>query len=219
MEAIIFDLDGTLIDTEETWDVVRRSLAADAGLPWPAGSTQAMMGMSTGEWSAHLVEVVGLPVTPDQAAAMTVERMAAHHRAGVDVLPGAVEAVRAMSSAYKVGIASSSPRVLIDAAVENLGLGDVLKVTVSTEEVERGKPFPDGYLRACELLGVDPSEAVAVEDATNGIRSALAAGMSVVAVPPHFHPPSAELLAEVTVLENLGQLTTAVVDGIRTRAS
>lgn len=218
MEAIIFDLDGTLIDTEETWDVVRRALAADAGLEWPAGSTQAMMGMSTQEWSTHLAEVVGLPVTPEQAAAMTIERMAAHHREGVDVLPGAVEAVRRMAAQYKVAIASSSPRVLIDAAIENLGLGDVLQVTVSTEEVGRGKPFPDGYLRACALLGVDPSEAVAVEDATNGIRSALAAGLEVIAVPPHFHPPAAELLAEVTVLENLDQLTVGLVEGLRTAA-
>ncbi len=219
MAAIIFDLDGTLIDTEESWDIVRRGLARDAGLAWPDGATQAMMGMSTQEWSAYLVDAVGLPVTPDEAARLTIEAMAAHHRAGVDVLPGAVEAVRRMADRYPVAIASSSPRVLIDAAVEALGIGDLLQATVSTEEVERGKPAPDGYLRACELLGVPPGEAVAVEDAPNGIRSALAAGMAVVAVPPHFHPPSAELLAEATVVESLDQLTLDVVAEALSRAA
>jgi len=219
MAAIIFDLDGTLIDTEESWDIVRRGLARDAGLTWPDGATQAMMGMSTQEWSAYLVDAVGLPVTPDEAARLTIEAMAAHHRAGVDVLPGAVEAVRRMADRYPVAIASSSPRVLIDAAVEALGIGDLLQATVSTEEVERGKPAPDGYLRACELLGVAPGEAVAVEDAPNGIRSALAAGMAVVAVPPHFHPPSAELLAEATVVESLDQLTLDVVAEALSRAA
>ncbi len=219
MAAIIFDLDGTLIDTEESWDIVRRGLARDAGLAWPDGATQAMMGMSTQEWSAYLVDAVGLPVTPDEAARLTIEAMAAHHRAGVDVLPGAVEAVRRMADRYPVAIASSSPRVLIDAAVEALGIGDLLQATVSTEEVERGKPAPDGYLRACELLGVPPGEAVAVDDAPNGIRSALAAGMAVVAVPPHFHPPSAELLAEATVVESLDQLTLDVVAEALSRAA
>ncbi|QXT63849.1 HAD family hydrolase [Tessaracoccus palaemonis] len=219
MAAIIFDLDGTLIDTEESWDIVRRGLARDAGLAWPDGATQAMMGMSTQEWSAYLVDAVGLPGTPDEAARLTIEAMAAHHRAGVDVLPGAVEAVRRMADRYPVAIASSSPRVLIDAAVEALGIGDLLQATVSTEEVERGKPAPDGYLRACELLGVAPGEAVAVEDAPNGIRSALAAGMAVVAVPPHFHPPGAELLAEATVVESLDQLTLDVVAEALSRAA
>ena len=219
MAAIIFDLDGTLIDTEESWDIVRRGLARDAGLAWPDGATQAMMGMSTQEWSAYLVDAVGLPVTPDEAARLTIEAMAAHHRAGVDVLPGAVEAVRRMADRYPVAIGSSSPRVLIDAAVEALGIGDLLQATVSTEEVERGKPAPDGYLRACALLGVPPGEAVAVEDAPNGIRSALAAGMAVVAVPPHFHPPGAELLSEATVVESLDQLTLDVVAEALSRAA
>lgn len=210
-EAIVFDLDGTLTDTEATWDVVRRGLAEDAGLPWPEGATQAMMGMSTGEWSSYLSETVGLPYDAEESARRTIEAMAEHHRGGVTVLRGAVEAVRRMAERYPIAIASSSPRVLIDAAVESLGLADFLAATVSTEEVERGKPAPDGYLKACELLGVDPTRAVAVEDAPNGIKSALAAGMAVVAVPPHFHPPSEDLLAQTTVLDNLDELTHELV--------
>lgn len=213
-EAVVFDLDGTLTDTEATWDVVRRGLAAEAGVPWPEGATQAMMGMSTPEWSAYLVEEVGLPVTAEEAAQMTVSAMAEHYRRGIELLPGAVAAVRRMAERYPVAIASSSPRLLIDTAADVMGVTDVLAATVSTEEVERGKPAPDGYLRACELLGVDPARSVAVEDAPNGIRSALNAGMAVVAIPPHFHPPTKELLAETTVLDGLDQLTYDLVEGL-----
>lgn len=213
-EAIVFDMDGTLIDTEEKWDVVRRGLASEAGLPWPDGSTQAMMGMSTQEWSRHLSEVVGLPYEPEESARRTIEGMAAVYRRGVDLLPGAVAAVRRMAERYPVAIASSSPRLLIETGIEVLGLSDVISASVSTEECERGKPAPDGYLKACELLGADPARSVAVEDAPNGIKSALAAGMAVVAVPPHFHPPSPELLAETTVLETLDGLTHELVEGL-----
>ena len=213
-DAVVFDMDGTLTDTEATWDVVRRQLATDAGLAWPDGATQAMMGMSTREWSTFLVEVVGLPVTPQRAAQLTVDAMAAHYRTGITVLPGAVEAVRRMAERYPVAIASSSPRTLIDAAVEVLGLADVLAATVSTEEVERGKPAPDGYLRACELLGAHPWRSIAVEDAPNGLLSALAAGMTVIAVPPHFHPPAPELLARTSVIGTLDELTQQLVEGL-----
>lgn len=211
-QALVFDMDGTLTDTEAVWDVVRRGLASEAGLAWPHGATQAMMGMSTQEWSFFLVHTVGLPVSPEEAARLTVEAMAEHYRRGITLLPGAVESVRRMAERYPVAIASSSPRLLIDAAVEVMGLSDVLVATVSTEEVERGKPSPDGYLRACELLGADPRNSVAVEDAPNGILSALAAGMAVVAIPPHFHPPPAELLARTTVLGSLDELTHHLVE-------
>lgn len=213
-EAVIFDLDGTLIDTEASWDEVRRELAARAGLPWPEGATRAMMGMSTPEWAHYLVATVGLPMQDEEAARATIDAMADHHAKGVRVLPGAIEAVRAMADRCPVAVASSSPRVLIDAAVEALGLRDVFAVTVSTEEVERGKPAPDGYLRAAELIGVSPGACVAVEDSTNGVLSALAAGMKVVVVPPHFHPPSAEVLAQTRVLGSLAELTSELVDSL-----
>lgn len=213
-EAVVFDMDGTLTDTEAVWDVVRRSLAAEAGIEWPDGATQAMMGMSTGEWSTFLSEEVGLPYPPEEAARRTVDGMAAHYRSGITLLPGALEAVRRMAERYPLAIASSSPRVLIDTAVDVMGLGDVLKATVSTEEVERGKPAPDGYLKACELLGVDPARCVAVEDATNGILSALNAGMTVVAVPPHFHPPAQDVLERTTVIDSLDELTHTLIEGL-----
>ncbi len=214
VQAIIFDMDGTLMETEEQWDVVRRQLAADAGIPWPDGATQDMMGMSTPEWSEYLVSSVGLPMTADQAAEKTIDAMAAHHHAGVELLPGAIESVRRMAASYRLAIASSSPRRLIDAGVDAMGIGELLGATVSTEEVAAGKPAPDGFLRAAELLGVDPTACVAIEDSTNGVLSALAAGMAVVCVPPGFHPPADEVLARTTVLASLDELTVELIAGL-----
>ena len=213
-QAIIFDMDGTLMETEEQWDVIRRQLAADAGLPWPDEATQDMMGMSTQEWSSYLVSNVGLPMSASEAAEKTIDAMAAHHHEGVELLPGALEAVRRMAARYRIAIASSSPRRLIDAGVEAMGIGDLLSATVSTEEVDAGKPAPDGFLRAAELLGVDPGVCVAIEDSTNGVLSALAAGMAVVCVPPAFHPPGDDVLARTTVLESLNELTSDLIDSM-----
>lgn len=213
-QGIIFDMDGTLMETEKLWDVVRRKLAADAGVAWPKEATQAMMGMSTQEWSEYLASSVGIPLTALEAAEKTIDAMAAHHRAGVELLPGAVESVRRMATHFSLAIASSSPRRLIDAGVEAMGIGDLLSATVSTEEVAAGKPAPDGFLRAAELLGVAPAKCVAVEDSTNGVLSALAAGMTVVCVPPAFHPPAEDVLKRTTVLESLDELTLELVAGL-----
>ncbi|MGO1385378.1 MAG: HAD family hydrolase [Arachnia sp.] len=214
IQAIVFDMDGTLMETEEQWDVVRRQLAADAGIVWPEEATQAMMGMSTPEWSEYLATSVGLPMTAAEAAEKTIDAMAAHHRQGVELLPGAVESVRRMGSQYLIAIASSSPRRLIDAGVEAMGIGELLGAMVSTEEVASGKPAPDGFLRAAEMLGVAPEACVAIEDSTNGILSALAAGMAVVCVPPGFHPPSDDVLARTTVLNSLDQLTIELIESL-----
>ena len=208
MSAVVFDMDGTLTDTEHVWDVVRRGLAEAEGLPWPAEASRAMMGMSTQEWSAYLSDVVGLAGDADDAARRTIGAMVAHYEAGLDLLPGAVAAVRRMAGRWPVGLASSSPRVLIDAAVHAMGLDGVFGTTLSTEELQAGKPSPDVYLEACRRLGADPVRSVAVEDAHNGILSARAAGLAVIAIPPHFNPPPAKTLALADlVLDSLDELT------------
>ena len=205
--AFVFDMDGVLTDTESVWDEVRRGLANDAGLPWPDDATPAMMGMSTPEWSAYLVNTVGLPGPPERVAEQVIDAMAARYHEHLPTLPGAVEAVRRVAALMPIGLASSSPRRLIDAALAELGVADLFAVTVSTEEVERGKPAPDGYLRACELLGADPTLCACIEDSTNGIRAAHSAGMTVIAIPQPFHPPSGEALAlaaaELSTLDEL----------------
>ena len=216
MTAVVFDMDGTLTDTEHIWDVVRRGLAEAEGLPWPEEASRAMMGMSTQEWSAYLADVVGLAGTAEAAAKKTIDGMVAAYARGLDVLPGAVAAVQRMHALWPLGLASSSPRVLIDAAVEAMGIGDLFVTTLSTEELNgAGKPAPDVYLEVCRRIGVAPASAVAVEDAHNGILSAHAAGLKVVAIPPHFNPPPAATLALADViLGSLDDLTTDLVAGL-----
>ncbi|MHB1007977.1 MAG: HAD family hydrolase [Propionibacteriaceae bacterium] len=212
-DAVVFDMDGILIETEPIWDRVRRRMAAEDGIEWPDSSTPIMMGLSTREWAEHMRDVIGIRGTWEEVAQRTIGGMADEYaHGGLPVLPGAVEAVRRMAGLAPTAIASSSPRRLIDLVVERLDLSDALAVTVSTEEVPRGKPFPDGYLRACELLGVDATRTVAIEDSTNGVRSAHAAGMAVVCVPPAFHPPAEDTLALCgAVLTTLDELTEELV--------
>ncbi len=217
MTAVVFDMDGTLTDTEHIWDVVRRGLAEAEGLPWPEEASRAMMGMSTQEWSAYLSDVVGLAGTAEDAASEDDRR----HGGRVRARPrraarrGGRPSQR-MHARWPLGLASSSPRVLIDAAVTAMGIADLFVTTVSTEELNgAGKPAPDVYLEVCRRIGVDPASAVAVEDAHNGILSAHAAGLKVVAIPPHFNPPPASTLALADiVLDSLDDLTTDLVAGL-----
>lgn len=214
MAAVVFDLDGTLTDTESDWDVVRRGLAAEDGVAWPDGATAAMIGMSTQEWSAYLSEVVGLPGTAEDAARRTIEGLQSLYRTGLKVLPGAQAAVARIGSHWTLGLASSSPRVLIDQSLATMGITGSFATTVSTEELQDapGKPAPDVYLEVCRRLGVEPGRAVAIEDAPNGLRAAHAAGMKVVAIPPHFHPPTADVLALADlVVDSLDDLTVDLI--------
>lgn len=219
MSVVVFDMDGTLTDTEALWDVVRRRLAAQDGRPWPAGSTEAMMGMSTQEWSTHLADVVGLTGTAHQAARRTIGTLQELYRTeGLPVLPGATEAVERIGARWPLGLASSSPRVLIDAALAAMGVTDRFATSVSTEELAVGKPAPDVYLEVCRRLNADPRRSVAVEDAGNGILSAHGAGMAVIAVPPHFHPPEPDVLALAdAVIDDLDGLTVELVERLTDR--
>lgn len=215
-QAVVFDMDGTLTDTEATWDVVRRGLAEAEGLPWPDEATTAMMGMSTQQWSAYLADVVGLAGTAQDAARRTIEGMVEAYHRGIEVLPGAPEVVHRLGATWRLGLASSSPRVLIDTAIQTLGIAEKFETTLSTEELGgAGKPAPDVYLEVCRRLGVEPGNAVAIEDAPNGIKAAHAAGMKVIAVPPHFHPPTPEVLALAdVVVDSLDDISTGLVAGL-----
>ncbi|TVT22741.1 HAD family phosphatase [Amycolatopsis rhizosphaerae] len=197
MDAVVFDLDGVLIDSERTWDEVRRAVVAEHGGTWTAEATRAMQGMSTPEWARYLVTELGAHSEPGRIAELVIEGMERRYADGPPLLPGAPETVQAVGRRFPVAIASSSPPVLIKAFLDATGLTDVVPVAVSSEQVGAGKPAPDVYLRATELLGVPAEACAAVEDTTNGLRAALAAGMTVYAVPnPHF-PPDPAVLAEV----------------------
>jgi HAD superfamily hydrolase (TIGR01509 family) len=196
IEAVVFDLDGVLIDSEQVWDDVRETLARERGGRWSESAQRDMMGMSSHEWSRYMHDEVGLADPPEEINREVVERMLARYAAGPPWLPGAVEAVRRVADRWPLGLASSSNRELIDAVLEAGDLTPLFPATVSSEEVPRGKPAPDVYLEAARRLGIAAERCAAVEDSHNGIRSAKAAGMRVVAVPnPHF-PPGDEVLAE-----------------------
>jgi HAD superfamily hydrolase (TIGR01509 family) len=212
--AVVFDLDGVLIQTEELWDEVREQLARERGGRYDAKAQRDMMGMSAPEWSRYMHECVGLAESPEEIAAEVVRRMSNRYREGLPLIDGAVEAVERLAARFTLGLASSSNRPLIDLALELSGLDRFFRATVSSEEVARGKPAPDVYLEACGRLGVGPSEAAAVEDSHAGIASAKAAGLRVVAIPNPTFPPGDQALAQAdAVLGSLAELTAEAVEG------
>jgi len=214
IEAVAFDLDGVLLDSEELWDEVREGLAYERGGRWHEGAQADMMGMSSREWSAYMHERIGLSEPPEEINAEVVRRMLERYRRELPLIPGAVEAVERLAARWPLGLASSSNRELIDAALEVAGLSRYFRVTVSSEQVERGKPAPDVYLEAASRLGVTPERCAAIEDSQNGIRSAKAAGMRVIAIPNPRFPPPEEVLAEAAVvLGGIEELSPEVVAG------
>ncbi len=192
---MVFDLDGVLIDSEPVWEQVRRGYVAESGGRWLPDSQQRLMGMSTPEWARYLSDELGVGRDPDRVATDVVDRMARRYDEELPLLPGAVDVVRRAASRWPLGLASSSPRRLIDTVLAVAGLASSFAATVSTEEVPRGKPAPDVYLAVASKLGVAPAACLAVEDSSNGLRSARAAGMRVVAVPRPEYPPQADALA------------------------
>ena len=211
--AVVFDLDGVLIDSEAMWDGLRQELAAAAGRPWPAGATHAMLGMSTPEWSAYITDDVGGPGPPERVATEVIDRRAAAYRHRLPLLPGAVDVVARLGALFPLGLASSSPRRLIDTVLDAAGIADLFRTTVSTEEVAAGKPSPLVYEEAVRRLGVPAERAAAVEDSANGLRSASSAGLAVVAVPnPDFPPPPDALALAAVVVGSLDEITPELVE-------
>jgi HAD superfamily hydrolase (TIGR01509 family) len=210
--AVVFDMDGVLVDTEHLWDEVREELTTEWGGRYTPEAQEAMMGMSSLEWSRYLHETVGLREQPETINDEVVRRMLARYEVELPVIPGAAEAVRRLDAAgYRLAVASSSNRELIDAVLRRLELAALFEVTVSSEEVERGKPAPDVYLETARRLDVEPARCVAVEDSASGIRAARAAGMHVIAYPNQHYPPAADVLASAdVVLDALSDLDPAL---------
>ena len=212
IEAVIFDLDGVLLDSEQVWDEAREQLAKERGGRWHENAQRDMMGMSSPEWSRYMHDVIGLPEPPEEINREVVERMAKLYREHLPAVPGARDAVERLAAQWPLGLASSSNRELIDLALELLGVKHFFKATVSSEEVARGKPAPNVYLEAARRLGVDPTHAAAIEDSENGIRAAKAAGMRVIAIPnPHFQPAEDALAQADVILRSIEELTPEVV--------
>jgi len=213
IEAVVFDLDGVLIQTEELWDEVRERFVRERGGRYDAAAQRAMMGMSSLEWSRFIHEELGVDESPEAISAEVARLLEERYRERLPLIPGAVEAVRRLAVRWPLGLASSSNRSLIDAALRLSGLARCFRVTVSSEEVARGKPSPDVYLEAARRLGVAPERCAAVEDSHSGIRSAKAAGVRVIAIPNPSYPPDDEALADAdVVLGSLWELTGSVID-------
>jgi HAD superfamily hydrolase (TIGR01509 family) len=208
IEAVVFDMDGVLIESEEVWDAVREAYVRERGGRYDEEIQRAMMGMSSHEWSRYLHETAGLAASPDTINAEVVESMLAAYREHLPLVEGAVAAVQRLAARYPLAVASSSNRPLIDAVLDVSGLEAFFRATVSSEEVARGKPAPDVYLEAARRLGVVPARCAAIEDSHSGIRSARAAQMHVVAIPNPTYPPDEDALAQAdVVIRSLEELT------------
>jgi HAD superfamily hydrolase (TIGR01509 family) len=211
--AVVFDNDNVLIDSEELWAEAREAVTRENGGRWRETAQEEMMGMSSHEWSSWLHDELGVQLEPDEISRAVVERLDAVYRDHLQLMPGAAAAVERVAARWPLALASSSNLPLIELALELSGLRRFFGAVVSSEEVARGKPAPDVYLEAAQRLGVDASDCAAVEDSTNGLLSAHAAGMRVIAVPDMRYPPSDEALAAADVrLESLDELTPEVVE-------
>lgn len=215
INAIVFDLDGVLIDSEPVWERVRRRFVADHGGFWPPDAQSRLMGMSTKEWARYLSDELGVGLPPDQVAEQVIDQMAARYRENLPLMPDAVAAVRRMAGRWPLGLGSSAPASLIESVLAAADLHGEFAVAMSTEQVRSGKPAPDIYLAVTARLGVPPAECAAVEDSTNGLRSAAAAGLAVIAVPHPKYPPDQAALARANlVLTSLTGLTVGAVSAL-----
>ena len=214
IEAVAFDLDGVIVDSERVWDEVRESYTRESGGTYTESAARDMMGMSSLEWSRYMADALRVPGTPDEINAAVVERMLVRYGQAPPLIPGAVEAVRRCAERWPLAVASSSNPELIEVVLDAAGLHDAIRVVVSSQEVPRGKPAPDVYLEAARRLGVDAGRCAAVEDSQNGLRSAKAAGMRVIAIPNAHFPPDEEALALAdVVLPSIGELTPEAIAG------
>jgi HAD superfamily hydrolase (TIGR01509 family) len=215
IDAVVFDLDGVIFDSEELWDGVRETLAKERRGHWSERAQSDMMGMSSPEWSRYMHDVVGLEESPEEINREVVRRMLDSYAQELPLIAGAADAVRRLAARWPLAVATSSNREIIDGGLEAAGIRDRFRVTVSSEEVARGKPAPDVYLEAARRLGFEAARCAAIEDSSNGIRAAAAAGMRVVAIPNRRYPPSEDALAKAaSVLDSIAELTPEVVESV-----
>jgi HAD superfamily hydrolase (TIGR01509 family) len=213
--AVVFDLDGVLIDSEETWSRVRSAVVARHGGQWTEADQRNVMGDNSRQWSAYIKRTWNVPLSAEEIFREVLAAMIATYERELTVLPGAREAVAELGAYYPLAVASSSPRELIGVALRVAGFEGAFRATVSSDEVAHGKPAPDVYLLAAQRLGVPAHDCAAIEDSTNGIRAAVAAGMATVAIPNRAFPPPDDVLARAhVVLPSLRELTPELVESL-----
>lgn len=218
IDAVVFDMDGVLVDTEVLWRQVREEYAASIGQVWSAEDQESTMGCSTATWSRIMVERMGLALTHEEIAREIKARLIAKYDAHLPVREGAIEAVRLAASRYKVALASGSPNELIEWIMRRTGLDTVFQATMYGDDVSHGKPHPEIYLRVLEKLGVPPERAIGIEDSGNGIRSLKAAGMRVIAAPGPEFPLAPEILAQAdAVIDSMTEFSLELVESLDRR--
>ncbi len=209
--CVVFDLDGTLIESEQIWRDVRHAFVVANGGHWKPDAAAAMIGMRTEEWAAYIHDELGVALAPSAIAERVVESVAERLK-NPPVLPGADAALRRLAREFRLGLASSAALAVARTVLAATGWSDLFSVVVSADEVPRGKPAPDVYLRALELLGAASAQTAAVEDSANGIRSAHAARIAVVVIPNREFPPDAEALSLASrVVAKLDDLNAALI--------
>jgi HAD superfamily hydrolase (TIGR01509 family) len=213
--AVVFDLDGVLVDSEAAWDTARRELVREQGGRWKDSATRDMLGMSSPEWSRYVANELGVDLPPEAISARVLDQLLEQYRRQLPLIPGATEAVKRLAAKWPLGLASSSNREAIDLVLAEAGLDRYFEVSVSSEEVGAGKPAPDVYLEAARRLHASPVDCAAIEDSENGIRSARTAAMRVIAIPNHDFPPPEDALALADhVAASLDELTPERVESL-----
>ncbi len=211
-EAVIFDLDGVLLESEQVWSEAKHEVTNRRGGTWAKAAERDMIGMSSEEWSRYMSEQLGIALAPAAISQEVVRDVAARYRAGLPVIAGADRAVRSLAARWELGLASSSNREVIDLVLGLTGWSKLFTVTVSSGEVARGKPAPDVYLEAVRRLDATPALCAAVEDSGAGISSSHAAGLSTIAIPNRAFPPDPEALGRADlVLGSIAELDPAAV--------
>jgi len=220
IDTVILDMDGVIFDTEGIWHAVRRDYAVRHGGHWTEEDQRAVMGDNSAQWAAYMQTHCGVKLAPEDIYAGVVKGLRDKYAQDLPLIPGSREAIEGLAARYRLGLASSSPLELIEYALELADLRANFASLVSSDEVPRGKPAPDVYLKACSRLETVPEKAAAVEDSTSGLQAAAAAGLAVIAIPNLGFPPSAAALALAdVVLAQIVDLVPAIVESLCARAN
>jgi HAD superfamily hydrolase (TIGR01509 family) len=216
VRAVIFDIDGLLVDSEASWFQAGVEFMQQHGKTWTEDDHQLNMGSAPAQWAQYIREHFGLALSPQVIQAAVTGLVSQQYEESLPLLPGAIQAVRVAASAYEVALASGSPPELINRVVSLTRLERFLKATVSGSDVTRGKPAPDIYFEAAHRLGVPPKQCVGIEDSANGIASVKAAGMFCIAVPTPAYPVPQEILDSADrVLSSLEAFSVGLVQSLQ----
>ena len=216
IEAIVWDMDGLLIDSEPVWNMARKQMAAAHGMhDWNQQDHFNVMGTSTDEWVSYMIKRIGLPMTPTEVETAMIDHMAAIYQNEIPFLPDAVEKIAWAASRYPSCIASGSPRKLLDLVAADPRVAPYMQFTLAADEVGIGKPNPAVYIEAAKRLGIAPENCLCLEDSPNGVLAGSRAGMKVINIPDPEMPLTAEQANHAhLVLDNLAQFTADTITQI-----